>query len=199
MINQIRPNQPPGLAKTAAYDKEYISRQNEKDEQKVSKPKADAIAFTKKNEPVAATYSNLTINKKLDSSDIASLKSMAEQANENLRRIVEQLILKQGKSHKIFQVRGFSHQGEASTKDIEEARLAISEDGEFGVKAVSDRLVEFAKSVSGGDKSKYEELKGAIDQGFQAAKEALGGYLPDISHETYRETMRKLEIWAMEV
>ncbi|NLT47392.1 MAG: hypothetical protein GXX92_03155, partial [Clostridiales bacterium] len=52
--------------------------------------------------------------------------------------------------------------------------------------------------ISGGDKSKFEELKGAIDQGFQAAREALGGYLPEICEETYRETMRKLVIWATE-
>lgn len=198
MINQIKPGQYPGSAKPAAYDRDYVSRQNvEKDEQKVSNPKTDAVAITGKNE-VAVTYSNSVINKKLDPSQLASLKSMAEQANENLRRIVEQLILKQGKSHEIFQIKGFTNQGEVSAKDIEEARLAISEDGEFGVKAVSDRLVEFAKTISGGDKSKFEELKGAIDQGFQAAREALGGYLPEICEETYKETMRKLEIWATE-
>ncbi|HAF59802.1 MAG TPA: hypothetical protein DCK81_01465, partial [Clostridiales bacterium UBA9856] len=91
----------------------------------------------------------------------------------------------------------FTPHEKVSIDDIEQAKLAISEDGEFGVKAVSDKLVNFAISISGGDKSKYEELRAAIEEGFAAAKEALGGYLPDICIETYHETMRKLEAWAM--
>jgi hypothetical protein len=85
-----------------------------------------------------------------------------------------------------------------TTADVEAAKQAISEDGEFGVKAVSDRLVDFAISISGGDKSKLSELISAIDEGFAAAKEALGGELPAISQQTYDETMRKLNEWANE-
>lgn len=130
--------------------------------------------------------------KKSDPTDIAALKAEAEKATENLRRLVEQLILKQNKHYK----NSVEDTAAPDAKDVEAARLAISEDGEFGVKAVSDRLVDFAISVSGGDKSKLEELISAIDAGFAAAKDALGGALPDICSRTYDETMRKLNEWA---
>ena len=83
-----------------------------------------------------------------------------------------------------------------TTEDVEAAKQAVSEDGDFGVKAVSDRLVDFAISISGGDKSKLSELVSAIDKGFGAAKDALGGELPAICQQTYDETMRKLNEWA---
>jgi hypothetical protein len=81
---------------------------------------------------------------------------------------------------------------------VEAAKEAISEDGEFGVKAVSNRLVDFAIAISGGDKSKLSELVAAIDEGFAAARKALGGELPEICRQTYDETMRKLNAWANE-
>ena len=74
--------------------------------------------------------------------------------------------------------------------------MAIAEDGEFGVNAVSDRIVAFAIAISGGDKSKLNTLKAAIDEGFQAVKDIMGGALPDISSKTYDEIMRKLDEWA---
>jgi hypothetical protein len=80
-------------------------------------------------------------------------------------------------------------------KSASDAETAISEDGEWGVKAVSDRIVQFAIAISGGDKTKYQELKDSIDEGFRQATKALGGELPGISQETYKEIMRKLDAW----
>ena len=135
------------------------------------------------SQPSAGTYSK----KKLSAHDVSSIKNAAEQAYANLRALVEQLLKNQNKS------------GDKSTK-VEgvgqlDAAQAISEDGEFGVKAVSDRIVNFAIAISGGDKAQYEKLKAAIDKGFQQAGKALGGELPAISQQTYKEVMRKLENW----
>lgn len=146
------------------------------------------------------TYGKVS-GKKLDTADIASLKAKSEAATENLRKLVEQLILKQDKNYKAA-LSDTSEDGLAklglTAEDVEAAKLAVSEDGEFGVKAVSDRLVDFAIAISGGDKSKLSELVAAIDEGFAAAKEALGGTLPEISQKTYDETMKKLNDWAKE-
>lgn len=79
---------------------------------------------------------------------------------------------------------------------IAEAKQAISENGEYGIKAVSGRIVNFAIAASGGDKSKLEELKAAIDKGFEEAKKAFGGQLPDICSQTYDEIMKKLDDWS---
>ena len=74
-----------------------------------------------------------------------------------------------------------------------QAQAAIAEDGFWGVEAVSDRLVDFAVALSGGDKSRFEVLKNAIVKGFEAAERLWGGELPQISRDTFDATMRKLE------
>lgn len=170
------------LAKPVNYNKNAVESKSKTGSKKTDAPSSDALAS----------------GRKLDSSEISALKEMADQANENLRRIVENLILKQGSDYQIFKINGLASRHQSPVSDIEKAKSAISEDGEFGVKAVSDRLVNFAISISGGDKTKVSELKLAIDNGFAAAKNALGGYLPPICNETYNETMRKLDAWVQE-
>jgi hypothetical protein len=197
MINKIDPNQKSGFTRPSPYHKETIEEPKKRIEPKDSRIKTDTVAFGKAHE-TSVTYSKIAGKKELSASDIAALKALADQANENLRRLVEELILKQNKSYQLSLAKDFPPQDGVSASEIEEAKLAISEDGEFGVKAVSDRLVDFAISISGGDKTKFAELKAAIEEGFAAAREVLGGYLPDICNETYHETMRKLEAWAKE-
>ncbi len=128
--------------------------------------------------------------KKMDVSDIAALKREVDKATENLRSLVEKLILRQSKKTK--------SKTDADAQTIEEAKQAVSEDGEYGVKAVSDRIVNFAIAISGGDKTKLGELKAAIDKGFEEAKKAFGGELPDICGQTHDEIMKKLDDWASE-
>lgn len=199
MINQINnKSYSPNQVKSASYnyDKNADDQKSQEDKTRVQS-KTDRVDISQKSE-MAVTYSNISAKKELSPSEIESLKSMAEQANHNLRSLVEQLILKQGKSFEKFQIKGYPSQNRVSADDIEAAKQAVSENGEFGVKAVSDRLVDFAKAISGGDKTKFEELKTAIERGFEEARKAFGGTLPEISHQTYNETMRKLEAWAKE-
>ena len=60
----------------------------------------------------------------------------------------------------------------------------------------SDRLVDFAKALTGGDSSKIESMRSAIKKGFEEAKKLWGGELPEISQKTYDATMKKLDEWA---
>ena len=78
----------------------------------------------------------------------------------------------------------------------EKAQELISEDGYWGVEQTSDRIVQFAISLSGNDPNRLEEIKASIDKGFQMAAKALGGTLPDISMKTYDAAMDKLDAWA---
>ena len=199
MINQINSN------KWNNNTKPINSIKNSKVEKVTPVASSEQSAKTDKVEvgttkEDSVTYSKIGKSKKNDASEVASLVEQANIATENLRKLVEQLILKQSKGYK-ESIEGFTETAwgeKISVEDIDQAALSISEDGEWGVKAVSDRLVDFAISVSGGDKTKFAELKSAIDEGFAAAKKALGGTLPDICNETYNETMRKLDAWAKE-
>ncbi len=198
MINDITAVQRHGVIGTPKTSNQSASEKN-KIAQTEQIAKIDTVEIGVRQE-TSVTYSKVT-GKKLDSSEIDALKAEADAATENLRKLVEELILKQNKYYKAS-IMDSSHDFMAelgiTTSDAEAAKLAISEDGEFGVKAVSDRLVDFAIAISGGDKSKLSELVSAIDEGFAAAKKAFGGELPAICRQTYDETMRKLNEWAKE-
>jgi len=76
------------------------------------------------------------------------------------------------------------------------AQEAISEDGYWGVKQTSERLLSFAKALTGGDASKVEEMRQAVQKGFEAAEKAWGGALPQITRDTYDATMKLFDDWA---
>jgi hypothetical protein len=127
---------------------------------------------------------------KLKADDIDALMEHAEKTLEGFRNLVRQMLLKQGEA-------AGKHKPETiELPSANEAGLAISEDGEFGVKAVSDKIVNFAISVADNDPAKLAELKDAIEKGFAAAEKTFGGKLPDICYQTHDEIMKKLDKWS---
>jgi len=80
----------------------------------------------------------------------------------------------------------------------EEAKKAISEDGYWGVSQTSDRIIEFAKALTGGDPDKIEEMRSAFEKGFKEATKTWGKDLPEISGKTYDAVMEKFDKWAEE-
>ncbi len=78
----------------------------------------------------------------------------------------------------------------------EKAQELIAEDGYFGVEKTSERIVQFAIGMAGGDSSRMDVIRQGIDDGFQQALDAFGGRLPDISYKTYDSVMQKLDDWA---
>ena len=131
-----------------------------------------------------------------DKETVAKLKKQTEEAYNYLRGLVEKLLLEQGHSLKTITAEEW-----AGVKIDEATRLEaqkmIDPGGPFSAEAVSDRLVDFAKAISGGDVEKLDKLRGAIEEGFKQA-EAILGELPEISKETYKLTMEKLDQWAKE-
>jgi len=81
---------------------------------------------------------------------------------------------------------------------VEDAQKLVSEDGYFGVKKTSERIVDFAIKTFGNDPSRLDEMKSAIDKGFKDAQDAFGGKLPEISQQTYDAIMQKLDDFAQQ-
>lgn len=75
------------------------------------------------------------------------------------------------------------------------AQQAISEDGEWGVKAVAGRILDMAVSLSGGDSSKISELRDAVEKGFKQAGGQWGQKLPSICQDTYDEVQKRFDYW----
>jgi len=130
--------------------------------------------------------------RKADAATMARIREETEKAAAQIRALVEKLLA--GQSGQSMAAGAWGVDPETA----EAARQAISEDGEWGVKAVSDRIVGFAIALSGNDKSKLAALKAAIDKGFAEAEKAFGGQLPDICMQTRDAIMQKLDAWAAE-
>lgn len=129
---------------------------------------------------------------------IAELKKETEKLYNSLKTVVEKLLQQQGFSFQDFQ------DGEIDLRDIgvddetsAEAAAQVADDGPLGAEAVSERIVKFAIALSGGDPSRLETIKKAIDAGFDAAKDIVGE-LPEVSLKTYDLIMDKLDKWGQE-
>lgn len=144
--------------------------------------------------------------KKLSDSQLKTLKN---QRTESMRRLVTEMlgqqatVAKTAESSGLEVLSGVADSGQSdwmsqylSAGDTPEtAAQAISKDGAWGVDAVATRLLNMAVSLSGGDTAKIAELRGAVEAGFKAAGDTLGGELPGVCQDTYAETMKRFDYW----
>ena len=158
---------------------------------------------------VAATYehtsksSSKTYKPNLDL--VNQLKADAEARTQQLRSLVEEMMTKQGSTFGVANygedsMWRFLAKGDFTVTEAAklEAQKAISEDGYWGVKQTSERILSFAKALTGGDPSKIEEMKAAFEKGFSQATKAWGQDLPSISNDTYDAVMAGFDKWAQE-
>jgi hypothetical protein len=85
---------------------------------------------------------------------------------------------------------------EARNALISKAQEDIGENGYYGVKQTSQRLLDFAKAITGGDPSKIEDMRKYIQKGFDEVERMFGGTLPQISYQTLAAVMQGLDEWA---
>lgn len=132
---------------------------------------------------------------------VAQLKADAEQRAAQLQSLVQQMLGKQGNRYgQATDMWQFLASGnytvDAATKA--QAQADIAEDGYWGVNKTSDRILDFAKALSGGDPEKMEEMRKAFEKGFKEATSAWGKDLPSISKSTYDAVMDKFDKYAEE-
>ena len=75
------------------------------------------------------------------------------------------------------------------------AQREISPEGDWGVDAVSDRILEFAQALTGGNPAMAELMRNAFEEGFAAAERAWGGELPEISQQTRERVLEGFRAW----
>jgi hypothetical protein len=85
---------------------------------------------------------------------------------------------------------------EAQDAIISKAREDIGENGYYGGKQTSQRILDFAKAITGGDPSKIEDMRKYIQEGFDEVEKMFGGKLPEISYQTLNAIMKGLDEWA---
>ena len=139
-----------------------------------------------------------TVTKKTDYALVNKLKADAEQRTSQLRSLVEKMMTKQGvaigtaDSMWSFLAKGNFTVDEATRA---QAQADIADDGYWGVDQTSDRLLDFAKALSGNDPEKADLLLDAFKKGFKEATKSWGQDLPDISQRTYDAVVEKFNKW----
>lgn len=78
---------------------------------------------------------------------------------------------------------------------IAQAKKDISADGYWGVDQTSDRILDFAKALSGDDPSKADTLLEAFKKGYKQATGEWGDTLPSICKDTYDAVVEKFQKW----
>lgn len=139
-------------------------------------------------EHTSAKVSSAKKTYKPDTQTIAKLKADAEARTSQLKSLVEQMMTKQGQTYgKANDIWSFLAGGNFTVDPAAKAQAQadIAEDGYWGVNQTSQRILDFANALTGGDPSKIDEMRSAFEKGYQAAAKKWGGNLPDISKQTY--------------
>lgn len=132
---------------------------------------------------------------------VARLKADADARTAQLRSLVEQLMLKQSTSYaNANDIWSFLREGNFTVDPATKAQAQadIAEDGYWGVNQTSDRIIDFATALTGGDPDKIEEMREAFKKGYEQAQKTWGGELPEISRQTYEAVMSKFDKMAEE-
>ena len=136
-----------------------------------------------------------------DTQLVNKLKADAEARTQQLRSLVEKMMSGQANTYgKANNIWAFLREGNYTVDPATrlQAQEDISEDGYWGVKQTSDRIIDFANALTGGDPDKIEEMRSAFEKGYKQAEKTWGGKLPDISQRTYDAVMEKFDQMAAE-
>lgn len=194
-LNQIQSQlDPASINKQTA--KEQVQVQQKESEEKISKINTDTVELSKGQETQTGIYT-------VDQKEIEAIKQDFANNLNAFKEMVRSMLEKQGiKFEDVFQALK-NENGELAVEVDEEtqkkAQEAISEDGYWGVKKTSERILDFAKALSGGDPDKIELLRGAVEEGFKEAQKVFGDdELPEITQKTYDAIMEGFDTWANE-
>ncbi len=187
-----------GASAASAYESNY------KTAAKAAETTAKADTQSEAKDTAGVVYEPSASAKKTYTPDrnlVAKLQADAEARTANLKSIVEQMLTKQGTAYNnandIWSVLA-SGKFTVDPATKAQAQADIAEDGYWGVKQTSGRILDFAKALTGGDPAKIDEMRKAFEKGYKAAEKKWGGELPEISKQTYDAVLKGFDDWAAE-
>jgi hypothetical protein len=189
-----------------------------------SKSYAPAESKPAENKPEKATppakqkgdkvsFSHITTTSLVKNTDLAILNEMLEESNrqaENFRVMIEKLLLQQsgaslgsikGNIFKRFhgKLGEFFSGLEVDDETQKWAQEMVGENGYYGVKQTSERILKFAKTFAGDDLDKLELMRSAAKAGFGGARQAWGSEMPSITQQTYDAVMAGFDEWRASI
>ena len=186
-----------GVTSTQAAAYSYSTVNNKVTEETKSaevEKEESGVVYEPSTESQAAASTKKTYTP--DTNLVNKLKADAEARTAQLSSLVEKMMSGQantyGKANDIWQfLRSGNYKVDPATRL--QAQADIAEDGYWGVDQTSDRIIDFAKALTGGDPDKIEEMREAFKKGYKQAEKTWGGSLPDISQRTYDAVMKKFD------
>lgn len=183
---------------TSSYETKTKDTQTKTSNNATSSAQTTPTADDKKSTGVVYEKNSSDSYKVKNSDLVAQLKADSEQKTSQLRSLVEKMMQQQGKTiGTADDVWSFLASGDYTVDEAakQKAQEDISENGYWGVDQTSDRILEFAKALTGGDSSKANDMLDAFKEGYKQATKAWGKDLPDISSKTYDAVLKKFDQW----
>ncbi len=174
-----------------------------------------AVVYEKSDNTAVSTNYNKE-GKKIDAKTIEAMKRESEMQYSQMIETVRQMIAQQSKEaggipkefdffnkipktvEELNASKGFE-----KAEDLDKFEDHVGEDlndpnSYWSAEKTAERIVKFAKTISGGDTKKYELLKGAIEDGFKIASSYFDE-MPEITGKTHELVMKGLDEWAGKV
>lgn len=174
----------------SAYQKAQSAKSvSEKANPSVKQDVKEKEVSNKSNEP-AAVYEKSAI--------VEQMKLDVEQRTAQLQDLVRNMMYTQaGVSENGDDIWKFLASGKYTvTPEVKQAAQdSIGKDGYWGVDQTSERILSFAKALSGNDPQKADMMLDAFKKGYEKAMGAWGKELPDISKQTYDAVLDKFDKW----
>jgi len=131
--------------------------------------------------------------------EINRLWSETNYAIDAIRKLVQSMLGVEAATGQGFWVARAGGKFQLNEADRAQAQQLISEDGFFGVKQTSARIMDFAKALvgEGADEKQIENMRAAVQKGFDEVARMFGGFdkLPDVTKQTYDTIMKAFDDW----
>ena len=134
-----------------------------------------------------------------DPATIERLWKETNHAADAIRKLVQSMLGKGDASGQGFWAVRAKGGFKLSEADRAQAQEMIDEDGFFGVKQTTARIMDFAKALVGENASdeQIENMRSAVQKGFDEVARMFGGFdkLPDVTKQTYDAIMSAFDEW----
>jgi len=187
-----------GYSQLEAYSKYASSAKSTESESETTAKENEVAAVYEKSQDSSATET--AVKKYTPNTELVNMMKADQEALTNqLLSYVQKSLMGQGNAlASTDSVWQYLASGNFTVDEAakEEAKKSLEEGGYWSVEKTSDRIVEFAKALTGGDPSQVEKMRDAIEEGFKQATKTWGKDLPDITNDTYKAIQDKLDQWA---
>lgn len=169
-----------------SYESTEVKKSAQTEAAKESAPVKEEPAAVYEKSEAAKTYTQ-------DTKTVQQMLADSEERVAQFREMIKKMFSQQAKTSTIAddiwqKLAKGDFTVDAATKA--QAQADVSEDGYWGVKQTSGRILDFAKALTGGDPAKMEKMRSAFEKGYKQAEKTWGGELPEISKQTYDAVMK---------